>query len=447
VAVLHAGATGLELFGVISRRARAPYVLYINPVLVTKGGLMKRNITEQAAVTLRENQIIWDVLDMGFGVRRQRDVPVFMVRYRQNKMRRHVTLGTLKELSVQEARQKARIILDAAKCRHDPIPQTWKIRRSKSGAVDFGEFAERYLSEFAAPRKKPASLLADRRNLELHILPHLGDRRLIDIDRQSIMKMHASQRATPVAANRSLALVSHIFTVAEKWGLLAMRGNPCKGADRFRERPRERYLSDDELHRLGEALKTAEMGYQAVDWSTYSSRSCLVRTTAEDWRAVAAMRLLIFTGARMTEILSLRWDWIDKGRGVGRLPDSKTGPKLLFLPQRAMFILEELSNRIHVEYPGSPFVLPGDRPWSHFQGLFHPWRRVRTIARLNDLRIHDLRHVFASTAVSAGDSLYMVGRILGHRQPSTTQRYAHLSIGPVLEVANRTASRLAKCIY
>ena len=146
----------------------------------------------------------------------------------------------------------------------------------------------------------------------------------------------------------------------------------------------------------------------------------------------------------MTEVLSLRWDWIDWGRGVGRLSGSKTGPKLLYIPARAMSILEGVRNRAQKEHPESPFVLPGDRSRKHFQGLFYPWLRIRTIARLGDLRIHDLRHVFASTAVSAGDSLYIVGKILGHRQLSTTQRYAHLALKPIQEVANRTAERLVQ---
>lgn len=408
---------------------------------------MKGLISDLAINSLLKNQVLWDHLDIGFGVRRQWDAPIFIVRYRYNKVRHQVTLGTSKALSIDEARRKAKVILDAAKHSKKPKAQEWQIRRSRSGTVYFGEFAERYIREFATPRKKSATLIADRRNLEIHILPHLGHRRLVDIDHRSIMKMHASQYAAPIAANRCLALVSHIFTVAEKWGIIERGSNPCRGADRFPERLRERYLTDEELARLRDALKSAEGGYLFIDWSNYAHKNCQARKTAEDWRAIAAMRLLVLTGARMTEILSLRWGWIDRGRGVARLPDSKTGPKLLFLPERAMVILEELETRVKKECPNSPFVLPGDRPFTHFQGLFHPWQRIRTVAGLEDLRIHDLRHVFASTAVSAGDSLYMVGKILGHRQSATTQRYAHLAIEPVREVVNRTADRLVQYIY
>ena len=404
---------------------------------------MKGRVTDGAASTLPKNQVLWDDLDPGFGVRRQREIAVFVVRYRQNGVRRHITLGRQPELTATEARSKARAILDAARRRESPeVP--WEIRRSKSGTVYFGEIAERYLHDFAKPRKKQSSVLADKRNLELHILGFLGNLRLNQIDRSCIAKMHASQCSTPIAANRCLALVSHIFTVAEKWGLLDRGANPCRGIDRFHERPRERYLTDEELQRLGEALRISAIGYGGIDWATYSVPQQFARETAEDWRAIAAIQLLLLTGARMTEVLSLRWDWIDNRLGIARLPDSKSGPKLLYLPERAMLLLGDLRKRASKEYPNSPFVLPGNRATTCFQGLFHPWRRIRGLAGLHDLRIHDLRHVYASTAVSQGDSLYIVGRILGHRQLSTTERYAHLAIGPVREVANRTAAKLAR---
>jgi integrase len=153
--------------------------------------------------------------------------------------------------------------------------------------------------------------------------------------------------------------------------------------------------------------------------------------------------LLLLTGARMNEVLTLRWSWIDWRLGIARLPDSKTGPKTLFLPEPALRLLEELKVRVQCDYPRSPFVLPGDRITTNFQGLFGAWHRIRTVARLNDLRLHDLRHVYASTAVASGDSLYIVGRILGHRRSETTERYAHLAIEPVRQVANRTAAKLA----
>jgi integrase len=403
---------------------------------------MKAYITDQIAKSLKQNEVIWDDLDTGFGVRRQRRSSVFIVRYRENRERQCVTIGRFGEISAEDARCKARTILGAVRTRA-PNLEPWSIRRSKNGALYFGEIAERYLSEFAKPRKKLKSQRADRRNLELHILPRIGQLRLSQIDRPLIIKVHASLVDTPIAANRCLALISHIFSIAEKWGSVPAGSNPCKGIDRFPEHERERYLSEEEFIRLGDALKIAAIGYQNVAWSAYSRADKIERRSPEDWRAIAAIRLLLFTGARVNEILTLRWSWIDWRLGIARLPDSKTGPKTLFLPEPALRMLEELKAQVRRDYPKSPFVLPGDRGVTNFQGLFNAWQRIRTVSRLADLRLHDLRHVYASTAVASGDSLYIVGRILGHRRPETTQRYAHLAIDPVRQVANRTAGKLA----
>jgi integrase len=402
---------------------------------------LKAHINDKIAQQLKEKDVVWDDLDSGFGVRRQLRSAVFIVRYRKNRKRTCITLGRFGDLSAEEARSKARAILESVRKRGVNAP-VWTIRRSKSGLLYFGELAERYLTEFAKPRKKQKSLRADRRNLELHILPKIGNLKLSQIDQPLLIKLHASQRNTPIAANRCLALVSHIFSMARKWGAHTEL-NPCRGIDRFPEGQRERYLSEEELSRLGRALRIAAIGYRAVDWTTYSKDERFTRTSPEDWRAIAAIRLLLLTGARMNEILTLQWSWIDWSLGIARLPDSKTGPKTLFLPEPAMRLLKELSARVRRNHPRSPFVLPGDRGVTNFQGLFYAWQRIRTIARLKDMRIHDLRHVYASTAVAGGDSLYIVGRILGHRRTETTQRYAHLAIDPVREVANRTAAKLS----
>jgi integrase len=197
------------------------------------------------------------------------------------------------------------------------------------------------------------------------------------------------------------------------------------------------------LARLGAALALASRGYTgpASDGPPHAQRA--VRRVAEDWRAIACYRLLLFTGARLTEILSLRWNWIDWDHSFARLPESKTGDKILTLTEPALVLLKEIQSKVREKYPASPFVLPGARSNTYFAGVQNPWQRIRAMAGLNEVRIHDLRHAFASTAVSAGDSLYLVGLVLGHRHAATIQRYAHLSRGPVHEVANRAAATIA----
>lgn len=286
----------------------------------------------------------------------------------------------------------------------------------------FAEFSEQYLTQYAEPHKKPRTVSEDRRNLRLHVVPSLGHLRLGDITRSDVARFHASRRKFPANANRCLATLSHMFTIAESWGLRAEDSNPCRKIKRYAEFARERSLSPHELERLGCALTASQANPE----------------TSEDWRAIACFKLLLFTGARLSEILTLRWEWIDWSRGIARLPDSKTGRKNLVLPTPAMDLLISLPTRA-----ASGYALPGIRADSHFVGIQKPWQRLRKLARLEDVRLHDLRHAFASVAVSAGDSLYTVGAILGHRQPSTTQRYAHLSVDPVRAVADKTAIRIA----
>ncbi len=211
--------------------------------------------------------------------------------------------------------------------------------------------------------------------------------------------------------------------------------NPCRGLDRYSEKVRERFLRKEELAALGAVLRAAE--------TTATSTASAIGTRAEDWRAISCLRLLIYTGARLTEILSLEWSWINWDRSFVRLPDSKNGAKTVFLPGPALALLKDIYEKRRHDQSGSKFVFPGQRKGSYFTGIQRPWQRLRALAGLHNVRIHDLRHSFASTAVAGGESLYVVGAILGHRQTTTTQRYAHLAIDPIREAADHIASRIA----
>jgi integrase len=283
-----------------------------------------------------------------------------------------------------EARRHLYGLVHGSKC--DPAG----LRDSLNSEPTLAIFAGRYLAEYAAIRKKPRSVREDRRNLALHILPSLGSFKLSEIGRGDVIRLHAAQHARPVNANRCLSLISHIFTVAEKWDLSPPNSNPCRGIERYREISRERFLTTAELRRLGAALESASRGYQDAAWEEFAPSQRLMRTGPEDWRAVACYRLLLFTGARLSEILSLRWSWIDRERGLARLPDSKTGAKTLTLPQPALACLKQIKERVQERYPGTPFVLPGDRSGGHFKGIQAPWQRIRLLAGLADVRIHDL---------------------------------------------------------
>lgn len=373
-------------------------------------------ITRRALAKLEPGQTIWDTTVKGFGVRKQRRAAVYVFKYRaQNGRQRFKTIGPDgTPWTPETARAEAK--------------QYWatlsRVPSQQGAAVSptLIEFSKAYLERYAALHKKPRSLAEDRRNLELHVLPMLGQKRLADITPANVAHFHASRSEWPSNANRCLALLSHIFTTAVRWGAISAGVNPCRGIKRYREEMRERFLSTDELARLGRALTEAESA------------------SGQDWRVVNILRLLIYTGARLSEVLTLQWGWIHWEHGFARLPDSKTGTKNLPLPQPALEVLHRIS-----EHHGrqSKFVFPGKRKDSYFNSIQKPWQRLRLKAGLPDVRIHDLRHCFASTAVSHGESLYLVGAVLGHRATSTTQRYAHLSMQPILDSANRTSSRLA----
>jgi integrase len=416
---------------------------------------VSRTIRKGVVDALPPGKTEWDNEVRGFGVRRQRRDAFYIVKYRDKDSRQRVfTIGRHGpgEWMPDRARKEAIRIKGLVRDGRDPAIE----RDRTKGAPTFAAFADRYIREYAAAHKKSGTRIEDERRLKLYILPVLAPVRLRDIDRADIARLHAGLIKTPVTANRAVDLVSAILGWAERIGERPQYSNPCRHIDRYPEKPRERFLTAPELARLGDALDRA-----ADAWTPDSKAAwrdlCLLqakeagesnaeahaadrmptRDTAEDWRAIAAVRLLITTGGRLGEILTLRWEWIDATRGTARLPDSKTGAKNLYLPPAALAVLDALPR-----LAGNPHVLAGDRPGAHFIGIQKPWQRIRKLAALADLRLHDLRHAFASVAVASGDSLFIVGKILGHRQASTTERYSHLAPDPALAVATRTAERL-----
>jgi integrase len=377
------------------------------------------NITENLASRLLPGQTVWDEKVKGFGIRRQRSACVYILKYRAGARQRFITIGRHgSPWTAGEARTAAKRYLHGLLDGRKPANRD-------SAMPTFNEFSERYLSQHAAARKKPRSLLEDRRNLHLHILPSLGDLRLDKVTKREVVEFHAAQHARPVNANRCLSLISHIFSVAEKWDVLPVGTNPCSGVDRYPEKSRERLLDGEELSRLG---------------------AVLAQPSPHDWRAYGCIMLLIITGARLGEVLGLQWSWINWERGFARLPDSKTGAKTIPLPVSALELLAGFKATHHVP-SGRKHVFPGSRPGEHFKGIQKPWQVVRAAAGLEGVRIHDLRHCYASVAVAGGESLYIVGSILGHRSAATTQRYAHLALEPVREAAHRTAERLSNLLY
>jgi integrase len=282
------------------------------------------------------------------------------------------------------------------------------------------DLVNRWRVEYA-PRLKPSTLNRYEALVRRVVLPALGSFKIEAVDRADIASLHHNLRDTPVEANRVVALISKLFNLAEAWGLRPDHTNPARHVERFPEKPRERFLSARELARLGEVLREGE------------------EKETEHPSMVLGIRLLILTGCRRSEIFRLKWDEVDLATGRLRLADSKTGAKTVPLGPPAIRLLAK-ATRVR----GNPYVCWGDTDEGPFIGIDKAWRRIRSAAGVEDLRIHDLRHSFASVAVAGGESLVIIGKVLGHKQTSTTDRYAHLSDDPLRAAAGRISQSVAR---
>ena len=386
-----------------------------------RGKVTKRSVEALTPGPDGTESVLWDSELRGFGVRVQRGgVRSYVLQYRAGDQRgaplRKLTIGRHgSPWTPETARREARRLLGAIADGTDPAAA----RAARREAPTMADLAQRFLSEHAEAKRKPSTAAEYRRLVGRVILPALGARRVTDVTRAEIAKLHHGLRDSPYQANRVLAVLSKMFNLAERWGLRPDGSNPCRHVEKFGERKRERMLSASELSRLGEALA----GYEGSPF------------------VVGAVNLLIFTGARLGEILGLRWDWIDLDRGEARLPDSKSGAKTLHLPPPALAVLATLP-RIE----GNPYVIVGHRAGALLVNLEKPWRAIRATAGLDDVRLHDLRHAFASIAASSGLGLPIIGKILGHTQPATTARYAHLASDPVKAAAAAVAEKIASAM-
>lgn len=351
----------------------------------------------------------------------------FFYRYRVGGGRgaqiREPRLGDYGPLTPDTARNIARDW--AAQVRQGGDPMT--DRHSHRDAPTMSQLFDRYLSDYAKKHKKPASLRNDVRMIEAALRPAFGKKKVTSITRQQIRAYHAGLESKPYEANRQLALLSKVFSFAAddlEW--IARGDHPVKGIKRFEEKKRKRYLSQAELARLGEALARAEAGELDRDISPY---------------AVAMLRLLVTTGARHGEILSLRWDEVNFDRGCIELADSKTGEKEIYLPPAALQILSDIPRQY-----GNPYVIVGRKPGTSLVNIKNSWGVIRKAAGLDDVRLHDLRHSFASVGARAGMSLPVIGALLGHRETATTARYAHLSDDPLRAAADSIGQEIADAL-
>jgi integrase len=400
--------------------------------------LSSRRITKRAVDALkcpekRDRIFLWDEDLNGFGVAAfPSGKKTYFVQYRQHGRTRRLTLGQHGTLTPDEARDEARKHLAAVSKGQDPIAA----RRREREIPTFGQVANDFMDAFRrqidAGEKKLTTYKAYRITLDEHILGVIGSRRIVDLTDVDVKKLHRNLAGKKYTANKALALISSIWNwaVEEKLGVSKIN-NPAATVKPYKAEGRERYLDRDELTRLGDVLREGET--VGLRWSidevgpkAKHAPKLHHRRVKLDPFAAAAIRLLILTGARLREVLHAKWDFVDFERHMIRLPESKTGKKTIYLSAAAETVLASL-----VRIEGNPYVFPGDNEGKPRADLNKPWRAVRRAANLDRVRIHDLRHSFASFGAGASLGLPIIGKLLGHSQAATTHRYAHLDSDPM----------------
>lgn len=420
-----------------------------------------RRITVRTVEALKPGDILWDSKVKGFGVRCQRRAKVYLVKSRLNGRQRWIVIGPHgSPWTPDKARERAKAILGNIAEGIDVVA----LRENRKAVITVEELATAFLAEHVDAKRKASTARGYRDILERIALPRLGKMSVPAVEHADIARLHHDLRETPYAANRAVAVISKMFNWAEQHGHRPRATNPCKDIEKFTEHGRERFLSATEIAALAAALDASEKDGTVGVY------------------AIAAIRLLILTGARLGEVLSLRWQNVDLDNALLHLPDSKTGAKPIYLNAPAMEVLAKLPR-----LQNNPHVIPGGKPGAGLVNLQAPWRRIRkratfllweddtgasaviqTLAKINnqmpsvpeildeanrrklelpagllDVRIHDLRHSFASMAAAGGASLPIIGALLGHRQTTTTAKYAHLAADPLRAANDAVGERIA----
>jgi integrase len=375
----------------------------------------KAKITKRAVEAIAKGSsdvVLWDTELKGFGCKiTPKGKRAYFVYYRtEGGTQRRPFIGEHGAVTAEQAREIARQWLAKVATGADPSKNRQLLREAPTVA----DVCDRFLRDHVAARNKPKTVHDYERLIKLHINPVLGSHKIHEISRTNIVSFHHKLRETPYQANRALAVVSKIMNLSERWGYRSDGSNPCRHVEKYPEEKRERYLTREELLRLGSTLREIE------------------EKSTETPYVLGAILLLMATGCRLSEILTLQWKDVDRDSKCLRLPDSKTGARLIHLNSMAEGVLARLEKE-----PQNPFVIIGRVKGEHLVNLEKPWRRIRKKARLNDLRLHDLRHTFASVGAGLGEGLPIIGKLLGHTQSQTTQRYAHLDADPVAKASER----------
>jgi integrase len=370
------------------------------------------------------DRVIFDSLLSGFALRvTPAGAKIFIAQAWVAGKKRRVTVGTFPEMNVADARNDARPMLDDMRAGKNPALER-AIRRKAitAGDVTVGALADKWMADYVKPKLKPRTADDYAKLFDQKIKPRFGHLPVSQITKDDVTRFHAELRRTPRRANYTLATLRALMTFAEDVSLRPPMSNPCRKLKMYREHARERFLSEAEIGAAAEAIDTAE------------------REGVLGPHAAAGLRLALLTGARSGEITAIKWSHIDWDRKLIRLPDSKTNePRTIHLNDAAVEVLKTLP-RVQ------PFVIAGAVQGEPYRNLSRAWGTAREYAGLQDVRLHDLRHSYASLAAGRGVSLQMIGKLLGHRVPATTARYAHLARDHVSAINDELGAAITAAI-
>lgn len=379
---------------------------------------LTKRLVEGSPITDTE-LVLWDTEVPGFACKiTPTGKRTYFVYYRnQHGQQRKPTIGQHSVLTCDDARAIARQWLADAARGGDPSND----KRSKRKAATMKELCQKYLTEYAAVHKKPSSFKQDERLIMNKVLPMLGRKQVEAIRRSDVLALQHTYRDAPYECNRVLALLSKMFNLAEAWGLRPDGSNPCRHVKKFKEHKRERFLTPDELARVGLVLDELEWG------------------GLEPQGYLDAIRLLALTGCRLGEIVGLRWDQVDLPRAAIHLSDAKAGARTVPLGAAAIDALKR------IERTDDPWVIRGARPGRKpvVGSVEHVWQRVRVLADLPGVRLHDFRHTVGTYSGQAGHNAFVVRDLLGHKTLAMTGRYVERDHDPLRQAADEVSARIA----
>src|SRR5262245_27316749 len=370
------------------------------------------------------DRFVFDARQSGFAIRvTPSGAKIFTAQGYVLGRKRRVTVGYHPQVSVAHARELALQALADMQRGNDPIVER-KTRASaaKASAMTITQLADKWLADYVRPKLKPHTIRDYQQLLGQHILPALGQLSVAHISRDDVVRLHVAMAKIPRRANYAIATIRALLNFAIDLGLRPPGSNPARGIKSYREYKRERFLSEAEIAKAADAITAAEQ-----------------KGTVGPHGA-AGLRLCLFTGARSGEITAIEWSHIDWQRKLIRLPDSKTNePRTIHLSEPALEVLRGIQ-RI------GRYVIAGRLPDEPYQNIRRAWIFARELVGLDDVRLHDLRHSYASLAASKGISLQTIGKLLGHRDPQTTARYAHLAADAVAAVNDELGAALSAAI-